>query len=347
MRTFGALLSGLALVAVACGGGADEGPQTVRLVTHDSFLVSDGIIESFEEASGHTVEILRVGDAGTMVNQAVLTKDSPIADVMFGIDNTFLGRALDEGLFAEYRSPLLDTVPDELELDARVTPIDFGDVCLNYDRAGLADRGLAPPASLADLADPAYRGLLVVEHPGTSSPGLAFLMATVATFGEEGDYTWRDYWADLVENDVLVNAGWEEAYYGSFSGGAGEGDRPLVVSYASSPPAEVIFADPRPAEAPTAVVEDGCFRQIEFAAVLEGTPVPEAARQLIDFMLGIEFQEDIPLNMFVFPANADAALPPEFVEFTVVPEAPATLEPGVIDANRSRWIEEWIEVVTP
>ena len=347
MKRLGIVLAALMLVAAGCADDTpdDEGPQTIRLVTHDSFYVSEGTLEQFEAETGHTVEHLEAGDAGTMVNQAVLTKDNPVADVMFGIDNTFLGRALDEDLFEEYVSPRLDDVPDSLNLDTRVTPIDFGDVCLNYDIAGLAERGVEPPSTLRDLTDPKYAGLLVVEHPGTSSPGLAFLLATIATFGEEGDYTWDSFWSDLVANDVLVTAGWEDAYYGSFSGGSGEGDRPIVVSYASSPPAEVIYADPPVTEAPTGVVTAGCFRQIEFAGILAGTPVPNAARQLVDFMLDLTFQEDIPLNMFVFPANENAELPDEFVRYTEIPDEPAVVAPEDIDANRSRWIEEWIEVV--
>lgn len=347
MRRLGIMVAALMLVVAGCADDTpeDDGPQTIRLVTHDSFSLSEGTMEQFEAETGHTVEHLEAGDAGTMVNQAVLTKDNPVADVMFGIDNTFLGRALDEDLFEEYVSPYLADVPDSLKLDTRVTPIDFGDVCLNYDIAGLAEMGLQPPSRLRDLTNPEYSGLLVVEHPGTSSPGLAFLLATIATFGEEGDYPWQSFWSDLVANDVLVTAGWEDAYYGSFSGGSGAGDRPIVVSYASSPPAEVIYADPPVTEAPTGVVLAGCFRQIEFAGILAGTPVPNAARQLVDFMLGLTFQEDIPLNMFVFPANEDAELPDEFVRYTEIPDDPASLDPEEIDANRSRWIEEWIEVV--
>ncbi|MDH3499587.1 MAG: thiamine ABC transporter substrate-binding protein [Acidimicrobiia bacterium] len=334
------------VVAAACSTDPN-GPQTIRLVTHDSFLISDGVLEAFETASGHRVERLTGGDAGTMVNQAVLTKGNPIGDVMFGVDTTFLGRALDEGLFEPYESSGLDAVPDALEVSDLVTPIDFGDVCLNYDIAGLAESGIAPPSQLADLTEPPYSGRLVVENPATSSPGLAFLLATVAAFGEEGAYTWQEFWTDLVGNDVIVTSGWEEAYYGEFSGGAGSGSIPIVVSYASSPPAEIIFADPRPAEAPTAVVTSGCFRQVEFAGILAGTEVAPAAGELIDFMLSLEFQEDIPLNMFVFPANQDAALPPEFIEFTQVPEQPLTLDPRVINENRDRWIDEWTQIVLP
>jgi thiamine transport system substrate-binding protein len=360
----------LALVAAACGGapegttppttGVQPTPTTtapattsppevtkIVLMTHDSFAVSDDVLADFTARTGVEVEILRAGDAGAMVNQAILTKDNPLADVMFGIDNTFLSRALDEGIFEEYRPAGLDRVPDALELDpnGRVTPIDFGDVCLNYDRAAFDELGIPVPETLVDLTDPVYRGRLVVENPATSSPGLAFLMATVATFGEDGDYTWLDFWADLRENEVLVTSGWEEAYFSAFTPYGG--DRPLVVSYASSPPAEVIFAEEPLDEAPTGVITGGCFRQIEFAGILTGTEKRDAAAQFIDFMLGVEFQEDIPLNMFVFPANQDAALPPAFVEHTQVPEDPAVLDPAVIDANRERWIEAWTEVVLP
>ncbi len=280
-----------------------------------------------------------------MVNQAILAAGNPVADVLFGVDTTFLSRALDADLFVPYESPALAGVLPGLAADPghRVTPIDYGDVCLNYDKAAFA--ATPPPQSLADLTDPAYRGLLVVEDPGTSSPGLAFLLATIATFGEEGDYTWQDYWAGLRANDVQVAAGWEEAYYGAFSGGSGEGDRPIVVSYASSPPAEVVYADPPVTEAPTAVVTAGCFRQVEFAGILRGTPREAAARALIDFLLSERFQEEVPLSMFVFPALAAADLPPEFVAHTPVPAAPLTMGPAEIEANRERWIEEWAEVV--
>jgi thiamine transport system substrate-binding protein len=329
-----------ALLVAACGG--DEGPQSVRLLTHESFLVSEGVIAEFTQQTGLDVEILRAGDAGQVVNQAILTAGNPVADVVFGVDTTFLSRILAEDVLLPYRSPELVGVDQRLDADARVTPIDFGDVCLNYDKAAFT--GMAPPATLRDLADPAYRGMLVVEHPATSSPGLAFLLATIAEFGEEGDYPWQAYWADLRDNDVQVAAGWEEAYYGAFSAGGG-GLRPIVVSYASSPPAEVVFAETPLDEAPTAVITDGCFRQVEYAGILRGSDREDAARLLIDFMLSEEFQEDIPLNMFVFPALTAADLPAEFVEHTVIPDDPKGIDPDVIEANRDRWIDEWVTIV--
>lgn len=356
------LLVALTLLAAACGdddtatsGSAGDGASdtsaegepardvTITLVTHDSFSVSDEVLDAFTEETGITVELLASGDAGSMLNQAILTKGAPQGDVLFGVDSTFLSRALDEDLFVPYESPALAEVDESLVLDPehRVTPIDTGDVCLNYDKAGLEQRGLEPPEGLADLADPAYAGTLVVENPATSSPGLAFLLASVAEFGEDG---WPDYWRRLAEQDVEVAAGWEEAYYGSFSGASSSGDRPIVVSYASSPPAEVIFAEEPLDDAPTGVVEGSCYRQIEFAGILAGTEHEREARALIDFMLSPTFQEDIPLNMFVYPVT-DVALPPEFVEYGVQPEAPYLLDPDAVAAGRDAWIEEWTDIV--
>lgn len=346
----------LALTAGACGGADETGspsatnsrsePDTLVLLTHDSFDIGTETLAAFTSETGIEVRILRGGDAGAMVNQAILTKDNPTADVLFGIDNTFLTRAISAGLFLEYESPLLAKVPDEFEVDPQVTPIDFGDVCINFDRAAFREGGLLPPASLGDLTKPEYRGMLVVQDPATSSPGLAFLLATIAAYPEDGAYSWKDFWSELRDNDIEVASGWEEAYYGSFSGGAGEGNRPLVVSYASSPPAEVVFAEDPIDEAPTAVVPSGCFRQIEYAGILAGTPYPQEAAKLVDFMLSLPFQEDMPLHMFVFPANEEAAIPDVFLDNTIIPSHPLQLDVATIDENRDRWIDEWTEIVS-
>ena len=331
-------------LALAGCGGSDETPTEVVLVTHDSFAISDEVKKAFEDESGLTLRILKAGDAGEIVTRALLTAGNPEGDVLFGVDNNLLARALVGDVFEGYESPALGEVDQELILDPehRATPIDRGDVCLNYDKEWFAERSLKPPHDLGEVTLPRYRGLLVVENPATSTPGLAFMLATIAQFGD----AWQGYWRKLRANDVLVVDGWEDAYYARFSGAAGsKGRRPIVVSYASSPPAEVIFRDPRPAEAPTGVVEESCFRQIELAGVLRGAKNEDGARELIDFMLSKRFQEDIPLQMFVFPARRDAMLPAEFEQFAVVPESPLELPPEEIEENRERWVDEWTDIV--
>ncbi len=325
---------------------AQDEPVTLIVVTHDSFSVTEDLLAQFEAEHNIVVQILRSGDAGTMVNQAVLTKDNPLGDVLYGVDNTFLSRALDAGLFSPYESPLLADVPEEFQLDPdyRVTPVDYGDVCLNYDVAYFEENDLSLPESLLDLADPAYKSLLVVENPATSSPGLAFLLATIDQFGHEGDYTYLDYWRDLVANEVYVSDDWSDAYFGQFTAGGGDGTRPLVVSYASSPPFTVDAETGLPSTG--SIVADGmCFRQIEFVGILAGTQHQEAAQQFIDFMLSVSFQEDMPFQMYVFPVNTQAELPEEFAQFASIPENPVVFDSAEIDSSREEWIQAWTEVV--
>ena len=335
--TLGACSSGRATTGTTSGSGAG---RTVTLVTHDSFAVSKPVLRAFTRETGWKVRVLKNGDAGAALNQAILTKNAPLGDAFFGVDNTFLTRALDAHVFTPFHARGLDRVPRRLRLDPtyHTTPIDFGDVCINADRKWFATHNIAIPSTLDDLTEPKYRDLLVVENPATSSPGLAFVAATVAHFGNG----WLGYWDRLRANGVLAVDGWEQAYTAEFSGAAGStGARPLVVSYASSPPAEVFFADPPPTEAPTVSLDQTCFRQVEFAGVLRGAAYPDGARRLIDFMLSQRFQRDMPLTMFVNPAVAGTPLPPVFTRFGTVPARPFSIPAQQIGRHRESWIKQW------
>jgi len=344
------LLASIALVTAACADSSDSDSvssdisgQTIVLLTHESFALSEETLDAFTAQSGVSVEVLQGGDAVETVNRAILTKSNPEADVLFGVDNNVLSRALDENLFVPYRAKGLDNVSDTLRIDDgdSVTPIDFGDVCINYDVAWFAENDLSVPISLDDLVDPAYSGLLVVQDPSKSTPGLAFLLASIDYFGEGG---WQAFWTDLRANDVEVTSGWNDAYYGSFTVGGG-GQRPLVVSYASSPAAEVFFAETPPESAPTGVMVSSCYRQIEFAGILAGTDNEGAARAFIDFMLTSTYQEDLPLNQFVFPAVEGTKLPEVFVENAQIADDPFQLDPSIVEQNRDAWVKEWTDLV--
>ncbi|MGE0817741.1 MAG: thiamine ABC transporter substrate binding subunit [Candidatus Nanopelagicales bacterium] len=318
-------------------------PTTVTLLTHDSFALTEQLLTDFEKRSGITVKVVTGGDAGELVNKAALTAGNPEGDVLFGVDNTLLSRALEAGVFDPYVSPAAGAVPDALKTatDSAVTPVDYGDVCLNIDGSWFADKGIPVPTSLDQLTEPQYKDLLVVENAATSSPGLAFLLATIATYGEDG---YQDYWGKLRANGVKVVNGWTEAYEGEYTAG-GKGSRPIVVSYASSPPAEIVYAsDPKPDKPFSSVMESSCFRQVEYAGVLAGTKNPEAARAVVDWLLSPEVQADVPLSMFVFPAVDGTPLPDVFEQWAAKPAAPLTLDPAEIDANRADWVDTWDQV---
>ena len=318
MKKLTTMLALASLLLAGCAPG-NQAATTVTLVAHDSFAISDESIAEFQEASGLELEIIRVGDAGSLTNRLVLTKDSPIADVVIGIDNTFRGIADENGI-----------------IEGDLVPVDFADVCFNYDRVWFEKRKLTPPASWRELTKPAYNSLTVVTNPLSSSPGLAFLASTVAAFGED---SFEQYWRELRDNGVRVAAGWEEAYFTEFSGSSGNGEYPIVLSYCSSPAAEV-REDGR---SQTVALLDEGFRQTEFVGVLAGAKNPEGANALVEFLLGESFQNTMPGLMYVYPVNPDAVIPAEWAEFG--PAATSTIgEDLSIATHREKWQNKWSEI---
>lgn len=334
------LTGGLVLALGACSDGASttgEAPTTLNVVVHDSFSMSDEAKAAFEKESGLTLNLITTGDGGALANKLVLTTDAPLGDVAFGIDNSFASRAVDAGVFTPYTSPALPGSASDLLLDdaGSLTPIDYGDVCLNIDTGWFADHGVTAPTTLADLTTPAYQDLTVVTNPATSSPGLSFLFATIGEFGEDG---YLDYWTQLTDNGLKVVEGWEDAYYTDFTGAGGDGSRPIVLSYASSP-AFTVTEDG--SATTTAALLDTCFRQVEYAGVLANGKNPEGAQQFIDFLLGETFQAELPEAMYMYPVNPDVSVPADWASFAPVPSEPIALDAAVISGSRDSWIKEW------
>ncbi len=334
----------LGATLTACGSD-DARATTLTLVAYESFTPPEGAFDEFTRQTGITVRIATAGDTGEMIAKAALTSGNPEGDVMWGVDTTFLSRAIDARVFDPYVS---DAAPIRDELVATtedtVTPVDFGDVCVNYDVAALEALDLKPPTSWADLIDPKYANLLVTPSASASSVGLAFLLGSIA---DQGDDHWEDYWTALVDNGILVVDGWNEAYYTEFTRYGGT--RPLVVSYATSPPAEVIFATsplPTGAPAPTAVMESTCFRQVEYAGVLRGTDHVDEARSLVDYLVSAQFQSLLPESIFVYPSNSQVALPESFTLYATAVTTPLFFDARYIETNRERLIEAWTRIVS-
>ena len=318
MKKLISLLAGSSLLLAGCAP-ADQAATKVTLVAHDSFAISDESIAQFQEASGFELEIVRAGDAGSLTNRLVLTKDSPIADVVFGIDNTFRGVADENGI-----------------IEGELVAVDYADVCFNYDRLWFEKRGITAPASWRDLTEPAYNSLTVVTNPLSSSPGLAFLATTVAAFGEQ---SFEQYWKELRDNGLMVASGWEEAYFTYFSGSSGNGEYPIVLSYSSSPAAEIR----EDGKSQTAALLDECFRQTEFVGTLAKAKNPEGAKALVEFLLSESFQNTMPALMYVYPMNEKAVIPAEWAEFG--PAANSTIgEDLSISTHREKWQTKWFAI---
>jgi len=351
-----ALLLAAFLLAASCSSGSSSGGNSsanssedssnrteVLLVTYDAFALPKEAAAEFKKLTGATIKVVATGDTGTMLTKALLSAGSPEGDVIFGIDNTMATRALEDKLLVPFQPESINKVPESLRLQGpageRLVPIDTGDVCINIDQEWFAKNGIESPTTMAQLTNPAYKDLLVIESPVTSSPGLAFLIGTIAQSGDQG---WPQYWKELKDNGVRVRPSWDDAYYSDYT--VSGGDRPLVLSYASSPPAEVVFSEGKRTEPASAVMLDSCVAQVEYAGVLAGAPEPELAQQLVEFMLSPAWQQALPLSNYVFPAT-DVALPDVFKKFAPRAVNPLSLDPQVISAQREAWIEQWREIM--
>ena len=323
------IVSSLVVITSACSSptastSTDATPNEVTLLAYDAFTPQEGIFDAFTAATGAKVKVVTAGDSGVLVSKAILTAGNPEGDVLWGLDNTLLSRAQKAELLTSYE------------------PVDYGDICVNYDKQWFTSRNIAPPTSLEDLANSTYKNLLVTQDPVASSPGLGFLLGTIAHFGADN---WQDYWKSLKTNGVRIASDWTTAYTIDFSGSSGKGKYPLVVSYGSSPPAEVLYAEKPIDTPPTAVIESTCFRQTEYVGALRGARNPNNAKLLISYLLDVPFQESMPLSLFVFPTNQKASLPDLFTKFAMAPKNPLTLDPANIEKNRDAWLNSWRDII--
>ena len=316
-RIFALLTVALSLGLSAC---TNNTVASITLVAHDSFVMSDELISEYNKTVGPELTIVRAGDVGEMTGKLVLTKDAPIADVVYGIDNTFA------------------SVIDENKVlgENKLVPINFADICFNVDIQYFNEKNLAIPDHWKELIQPKYKNLAVIENPNLSSTGLGFLVSTFAAFSTEDETT--SWWKSFKNNGVKVAASWEDAYYGDFSGSAGKGKYPVVLSYSSSPADEV----DENGNAKTVALRKDCFRQIEYAGVLKNANY-QAGEALIKFMLGKSFQEALPAAMYVYPIDETVALPESWA--LRAPAAISTIGGNLdIAKNRSAWLSAYNKV---
>jgi thiamine transport system substrate-binding protein len=318
-------------------------PTPLRVLTHSSFDLPKELLAQFEKDAGVKLRIVKAGDAGEMTNKLILTKAKPIADVVYGIDNTLLPRALAAGVIDPYTGPAAQRTA-AVAMEGGMVPVDHGYVTLNIDKAWFAKKGLALPASLEDLTKPAYAKLLVVQNPATSSPGQAFVFATIAGLGEEGAFKW---WGQMRGNGVKVVKGWTEAYYTEFTRNGGT--RPIVVSYASSPAAEVFYSKEKITESPTAnlFLKGAVFRQVEGVALVKGgNPAAQAAAgKFIEFLRSAPAQQALQTTMWMFPAEVGVARVDVMKAYASEPTAFDNPAAADTNAKGKAWLQRWTKTV--
>lgn len=324
----------------------------VTLLTHDSFTMSTSLLSDFRNETGLELEIVKLGDAGEALNKAILQKEAPIGDALFGVDDNLIHRARANDLFQPYVPvgagdiPMRFLEPFCSGATLHATPVDYGYVMLNHDPAWFEQNGLAPPATLEDLAKPDHARLTVVQNPYTSSPGLAFLLATVAHFGTDDEYDYQDFWRGYVENGGKVTSGWEQAYGSEFTQGwdeAGALDRPIVLSYSTSPAYNPMMGYSENATSANLDLEGAAWLQVESVGILKNAKNPEGARALIDFLVSKRFQEEVPFLFATYPVVANVTVPEAYDLYAPEPERPMTLPAAEIEANRNEWLAGWRE----
>jgi thiamine transport system substrate-binding protein len=322
-------------------GGAAPAIRDVVLVTHDSWHLPKKLVAQWEQQTGYHLVVRASGDAGRLTNKLVLTQGNPDGDVSFGVDNTFASRALDAKVFAPYTPAKVPAGVGGYDLagDAgtHLTPIDHSGVCVNVDTTWFAAHKIPAPQTLDDLVKPAYKDLFVTPGATTSSPGMAFLLATIAKYGDG----WQGYWSKLMANGTRITDGWDQAYEVEFTQGGGGGKRPIVLSYDSSPAFTVAHGT-----SSTQALLDTCFNQVEYAGVLSGAKNTRGAEALVDWLLSPQVQAALPDSMYVFPVADGTKLPADWAKFAVPATAPLTVAPADIDANREKWLQQWSDVTS-
>ena len=310
--------------------------KRLTIYAYDSFVSEWGpgpaVFSAFEEKYGIKLSVLSAGDAGQVLQKAIIEKDNPKADLLLGIDNNLLAKALSEDIFESYKSPNLNKIPKKLIFDNTnsVTPFDYGYFSIIYDSEKIS----SPPRTLEDLLKPEYKKSIILMDPRTSSPGLGFLLWTIAEYGD--NYT--EYWQNLMPSVLTITDGWDSGY-GLFT----EGEAPMVLSYTTSPAYHVEYEGTERYK--TAIFKAGHYMQIEGVGIVKNSKNRKEAELFIDFILEDQIQNIIPLTNWMYPVNTNLKLPESF-NFAPKPEQTLIIDSGEIDRNLSNWIEEWTSAVT-
>lgn len=337
---------------LVCNDGEDTGDDCVlTIVTYDIIAITDDVLNEFTNQTGVQVEMIRTDDAGGILEHLLLTKDNPQADLALGLDNTYLQTAFQFDLLAEHGAqiPVLDSKATIPYNGNKAVPFDQGYICLNADTQALSENHISFPTTLEELTAPDWKGKTAFPSPVTSSPGRAFMVASIDYFEQQSSNTTAfDWWADMADNDAIFTTGWTEAYETHYTGGYGIwneghiGDAWLTVSYCHSPGVEALYGGNSTISA-AVDIDFASFSQVEYAAPVNGGGSKNAVNAFIEFLLTDEVNTNMPENNLMYSVLEGKDLPETngYRYHSPVPSQPSTIEMDRIGQEMDDWLKDW------
>ncbi len=331
---------------------SEDEPPVVRILTYDITGFSDEMLSTFTNQTGFEIELVKADDAGGILEQLLQTQDAPQVDLAIGLDNTYLQTALDAELLQEHSTDVsgLSSAALEPYNGPFAVPFDRGDVCLNYDESRVDGENLSVPTSLWDLTEPEWDGLAAFPSPLTSSPGRAFMTATVDYFENDDNGTTDafDWWEAMAENGAIFTSGWTEAYEIHYSGGYGEwveghiGDAAMTVSYCHSPGVEAYYSS-NWTKSTSLTLPRATFHQVEYAAVVAGASEIDGANAFLAYLLSEDVNRNMPENNLMQSVLVDATWPETdgYAHHTDTPELNAEITTQRIGQDMDGWLSSW------
>jgi thiamine transport system substrate-binding protein len=304
--------------------------SSLTVYTYESMgWIEDSVIPEFENMYGVDVKVIKLGDGGNVLSRIKLENKNPKADVVIGLDQSLTVDAVKNDLLIPYKPINASNIENQniiFNQDFSVTPYDYGAIAIIYD----PERLNTTPKTFEDLTK--MDKSLIIQDPRSSSTGQAFLLWTIAAYGDD----WKDFWKDLKSAILTVTTGWTDSF-SKFEAG----EAPMMVSYATD--GAYSYEYYKSTKYKALIPEEGGYVQIEGAGIVKGTKNEELAKRFIEFLLMDEFQREVPLNQWMFPVtNVEL---PESYEYSLKPEKILTIESEEIADNLDKWLNEWEEIM--
>ena len=334
---------------------------TYDSLLNDPYFDIEGNFSTFSGIPANEIQITRFSDANELVVRLEAEKSNPIADVVIGIDNTLIHLIEDKASVLEPYTPTSISQIDEnliqnLDPENYLIPYDYGIISLYYQNH-IINSSTNPELenlTLDGLLASNLLPMLIVENPKYSSPGLGFLLWTIAVYGDpeinfDGllESNWRNWW-NASRDKITITKSWGDAFNIFFTP---EEEKPIMVSYGTSPAYSYCqWAD----NSTSAVVtheknQQNAWLQIEGIGLVKDAPHKDKGKQFINWFLSSSLQSEIPEHQWMYPANREVILSPCFEESVIHPDEVFRLNdllsPEILGHYLPDWKDQWEQVI--